>query len=672
MCVALVASTNLCAQLKTRVQGVVYTLEHHVAMPRVSISVNDMSIATTDEDGKFSITVERDAVLSFYKEGYDLETFALRGEQEIEVRMKTKVVEIESVVVTVKALNNKVTAEPTDIEIKGNYFHLRTKFSIPAKMLKTDCRFVVQSSVYDVTQDKVMYMRPVAIDGRNYDIIEHRHKHFGQTEDKLESFIVENTITKQDQIYPYKDSIYIESNNLDNDFQADCFLAIVSYHEPAIFSDTVTIAKGTVNPLRFMQMQDVNGLAIDESKFVPAPEMELCNTKGSADIEFEVGKSTINYKITKNKTNIDLIREVIRSVQMDENSTLKAVSMVGYASPDGSYQVNQSLSSRRTEELLKIVTQDIDDELKKYITISSSGVVEKWSKVADLARADSLPVAAKLDEIIKKTGDDYVNTSYQFRRLAEYRKIISPKYLPMLRRVEYMVDYSVFRPLTIDEIREKYKVDGGHLSRFEYYKLITELTNQNEREFFEEASIKDFPNFTIAANRLALRLIASDSIDLELLKPCLAGIDVPDELRYNQAIMATRAREMEVADSLLNLITITPEMEFLYRAVGLIRGNYSENYDYFQERGGLNEVLVLLCMKRNDEAYDKMKEMMRDATNAMIPEYNYVYAICANRKEDLNTAMVYLQLAMELDPTLERIAKIDSDILDIYDLIKIE
>jgi hypothetical protein len=57
-------------------------------------------------------------------------------------------------------------------------------------------------------------------------------------------------------------------------------------------------------------------------------------------------------------------------------------------------------------------------------------------------------------------------------------------------------------------------------------------------------------------------------------------------------------------------------------------------------------------------------------------EYNenakfwYVHAVCANRTEDIFTAMTSLEMALMLDPSLEETARLDSDAMDIVDLIR--
>jgi hypothetical protein len=87
-------------------------------------------------------------------------------------------------------------------------------------------------------------------------------------------------------------------------------------------------------------------------------------------------------------------------------------------------------------------------------------------------------------------------------------------------------------------------------------------------------------------------------------------------------------------------------------------------------RGGLNEVLLLLCMERNATALSKCNEMMTLPEYSQNAKFWYVHAICANRAEDIFTAMTSLEMALMLDPSLEEISRLDSDVMDVIDLIR--
>ena len=81
---------------------------------------------------------------------------------------------------------------------------------------------------------------------------------------------------------------------------------------------------------------------------------------------------------------------------------------------------------------------------------------------------------------------------------------------------------------------------------------------------------------------------------------------------------------------------------------------------YQNRTSPFNEVVMLLAMKKNQEAWDKISTI--DVETAR--EY-YIKAIAANRLEKIGDAIMSIEKALELDPSLLEVAKVDGDIIDL-------
>ena len=92
----------------------------------------------------------------------------------------------------------------------------------------------------------------------------------------------------------------------------------------------------------------------------------------------------------------------------------------------------------------------------------------------------------------------------------------------------------------------------------------------------------------------------------------------------------------------------------------LLNGNYEEALSKFAAEGGINEVLILLAMKRNDEAWEKAQELPDDSARVL-----YVKAIITNRLDMVVEAINYIETALDMDPSLREIAEIDADVKDL-------
>ena len=133
--------------------------------------------------------------------------------------------------------------------------------------------------------------------------------------------------------------------------------------------------------------------------------------------------------------------------------------------------------------------------------------------------------------------------------------------------------------------------------------------------------------------------------------------------------MALKSGDIELADSLRRFMPTNSKNSYLKAVVNTLNGHYNDAYPFIASMGGLNEVLILLCMGRNKDADAKMTVLLEDQTNWQNADIWYVKAICANRLEDLNWAIEALNQAITLNPKLIEIARLDSDVMDVLDII---
>ena len=296
-------------------------------------------------------------------------------------------------------------------------------------------------------------------------------------------------------------------------------------------------------------------------------------------------------------------------------------------------------------------------------------MVEPWSKVADLLRETEPELADYIDDLVYKYADTHDKIIPYMRKHAKYRSVLLKETLPSLRKVEYTLNYSEFRKLKDFEIWDRYRAKTEEISRYEFWRLIDTAPDSLTRYSLINESLEKYPNFTYVANDLAVQLIQQDSVNLEILKPSL-GRKAPDAVIYNQALMALGAREVAMADSLARLLPANDGTAYLKSITAALAGDFEGAYPQIASRGGLNEVLLLLCMERNATALSKCNDMMTHSEYSQNAKFWYIHAVCANRTEDIFTAMISLETALALDPELEETARLDSDVMDVIELIR--
>lgn len=71
-------------------------------------------------------------------------------------------------------------------------------------------------------------------------------------------------------------------------------LAMENYRN-IIYRDSFSIARGTVNPLRFLEYK-FSAFSLTDEKYLPKPVMQLRDTKGEVNLTFLVGKADLDDK----------------------------------------------------------------------------------------------------------------------------------------------------------------------------------------------------------------------------------------------------------------------------------------------------------------------------------------------------------------------------------------
>lgn len=175
--------------------------------------------------------------------------------------------------------------------------------------------------------------------------------------------------------------------------------------------------------------------------------------------------------------------------------------------------------------------------------------------------------------------------------------------------------------------------------------------------------------YLFLANRMAVRSIRNKEYDTRILEASLKNA-THWEAKYNQAIMALGLKAYTLADSLSVQLPDNAESSYMKAVIAAFNGRYAEAYPMIASKGGLNEVLILLCLNRNRDAEQKVSQLLELPENTENAQMWYIRAVCANRNDNLTLAMESLRRAFSLNPALKELAVIDSDIMDVVELIE--
>lgn len=638
------------------------------------VNVTDMEtkrlVAQTNVDGRFSVNVHANTTLRFSMIGAEVMSVKLRGRDSLMVQMIMTDVALGTVETVAKRVVNRVIVEPTPMEIVGNTVYFKNVVGVPSKMFGHNRRLVAQRVFKNKTRKQTVIMRPLVYDAVEYNQTQDRLYSFdmkGKEGDPLAPFVLIKNDTLRDKkidhrdSFMYMDSLYVK--NPDDDFQAVTLLAIEDYNR-IVFRDTLVTSKGKINPMRWLDYSFGASEITDEALY-PKAIPQLRDSRGNIDLRFPIGKAAFDPEEAHNAAEISKLKAQIQDIAATRDATVQALSINGTSSPDGRYASNLALARRRMEYAISYFRSQMPEKLRSGMKFSSNASVAPWSEVAKLLRADSLEEEAdKVEAVMKLYKGDAV--SQKMKRLPFYSKLLLNKYLPMLRSVGYTMSYSIYRNLTLDEIKDLYKKDYRKLSDYEFFKLYRSEENDAQREKYLRQALEVSPSFMIAANDLAALLIKHNRPDADVLRK-FAGEKAPEVVNRNQMVALLANHEYQAADSLAAYVPATAENRLLLAVSGAFMGDYEANYDAIAPTGLRNEVVLLLAMKKNEVALEKSKMLTDDDAVT-----HYIKAICLHRSNDTNIAAEAnreLKKALELDPELIEIAEGDADLNEL-DCIK--
>ena len=238
------------------------------------------------------------------------------------------------------------------------------------------------------------------------------------------------------------------------------------------------------------------------------------------------------------------IRGTIDIIRHDGDTRIVAVTIEGFASPEGPYAENERLAKGRTEALRNYVRglYTFDPSIMR-----SSWVAENWAGlrkyVADSDLDDKNGILAVIDaENLEPDAREWkLKSAYP----EQYRFLLDNVY-PALRNSDYTVEYVVRSYTDIEEIKAVMKRAPQKLSLREMYAVAQSLeTGSDEyREVFEVA-VRMYPDDPAANLNAANIALGRNELDRAAGYLAKAG-DTP-EAAYARGILAAKSGDYDRA-----------------------------------------------------------------------------------------------------------------------------
>ena len=227
------------------------------------------------------------------------------------------------------------------------------------------------------------------------------------------------------------------------------------------------------------------------------------NKEGTAYLEFPVGKSVILTDFRNNFRELKKIEDVMDQVKDNKNATIASITLKGFASPEGRYETNSRLSESRAQAL-KDYLQNRYSFGNEMFSVSS--VAEDWDGLKKLVEESNLSDKANILDIINSSITEDLKEQ-KLKALTQSYKIMLSEYFPLLRHVDYKLNYTI-RAFSVEEGKTIIKTSPGEMSLNEMF-LVANTYQKGSRDFNEifDIAVRLYPQDVVAnLNAAAIEL----------------------------------------------------------------------------------------------------------------------------------------------------------------------
>lgn len=305
--------------------------------------------------------------------------------------------------------------------------------------------------------------------------------------------------------------------------------------------------------------------------------------KGDVFLDFVISKTDIRPDYMNNPRELKKVTDLITELKADGNILIKSVSIIGFASPEGTYQFNQYLSENRARALVNYLAPRFDYDKNMYKVVYGG---ENWVGLKEMVQASQdIPAKEECIVLLNKYSDSPTRAESDKLKVL-LRRIdggipyiyIFNKLCPHLRKSECSIEFE-FKEFSLAKAREIIKTNPKLLKHEEMYQVANSY-EVGSQEFISawETAANLYPTIDVAnINAATASLIEGQS---------------PKAYNYLARVKNTQNAEY------LNCLGLLKVCEKEYDAAGeLFRKSYSMG---LKQAGENLEDLQKLISNKND------------------------------------------------------------------------
>ena len=385
----------------------------------------------------------------------------------------------------------------------------------------------------------------------------------------------------------------------------------------------------------------------------------ISQVKQEANIKFLVAQTQLRKSELQSRSVTDFLRLLTQINNERESMVLNNIEVSAYASPEGTFAVNNRLASGRQNVSEQFVRQQLrSSNLSAHV--DTRYTAEDWEGFQQLVRASDIQDKDVILRVLSMY-DDPEEREQQIRNMSEAFRELSEGILPELRRARLIANYEVVGR-SDQQIQEQLKADPKQLNVEELLYAATLTSDLNEQLGIYQEAVKEYAADPRAYNNIGRIYYMQGNYDRarKFFQQALSVDNKLDEANANLGLLELMNGNVAEAQNYIASASGSPATAEAVGLLHLAQGNYALAEQDFGELASNNAALAQI-LNRN---YTKAEQTLGKVENkdAMT---DYLRAVLYARKGNKGVAGTFLRSAISKDSSLEAFAKRDLELTNV-------
>ena len=419
---------------------------------------------------------------------------------------------------------------------------------------------------------------------------------------------------------------------------------------PAVKVGTGVIATSEL----YKQLLTSTGACIAPDSF-----KQIVAHRQEAQVKFLVNQANLRQSELKNNSVQEFVNLLKKINRESEKLALQNVEVLGYASPEGSFDFNDRLANRRGDVAADYVDKQLRQN-KLTSEIDQRYTAEDWDGFQQLVQASNIQDKDVILRVLSMYKDPE-ERERQIRNMSAGYRELADGILPELRHSRLIINYNVIGR-TNEQIQQQYAADPSVLSNEELLYAATLTDNAAQKEQIYKTAAAQFPADYRALNNIAALAFnrGDNATAQDYLARALRVTSNAPEANANLGLLALQQGDVAKAENLIAKAVGANGLNDVLGSLNIAKGNYAQAAanlkNSFNNTAALAEILnknyasaeVILNGIKNKDAFT-----------------SYLQAITAARQGNNGPAAQFLQQALTKDPGLAAYAAKDLELRNV-------